>query len=1004
MTLRVEPKMNKPDNTKSRTASPAGRPAAFGNFDCKPGPELDHEVLELWEHTEAFAHLRERNRGGETFSFLDGPMTANNPMAAHHAWGRTLKDLFQRYQAMQGRDQRYQNGFDCQGLWLEVETEKELKLKGKQDVQAFGLAEFVARCRERAARFSSVQSEQSKRLGMWMDWGRDYYTFSDSNQEYNWRFLKACHEQGMLYQAKRVMAWCPRCGTSLSDHEQAGSYRDLVHPSLCVAFPLLSAQEANEGLQGLHDGSENDQLVAWTTTPWSLLANQALAVLPDADYVRLQVSGAKDVYVVAEARLSELPFTGTVLSRLKGADLVGQSYKLPFAEGAGRVVAWDEVSLTEGTGVVHVAPGCGAEDFELGQCEHLTVVSPLREDGCVAEGFPFAGLSSSAASKAVVDDLSHSGLVVHYTQARHRYPVCWRCREPLVSRLVSEWFLKVDTVREQLCEEARKVTWQPEYEGRRMDDWLCNMQDWCVSRKRYFGLPLPFYPCECGHLTVVGSKQELREHAVDSLLVDELPELHRPFVDDVKVRCVCGREVSRVPEVGDVWLDAGVVPLSTLGFENPVLVPRGLGDGAARGLTEADLPSHADFEKWFPADFVCEMREQTRLWFYATLFVSVVLTGRAPYKRVVAYERVNDEEGNKMSKTGKNVSVDDVFERLGADPLRLLYCAQPLTQPLALGEKKLREAAGRLGLYWNTASFLATYAEEFRPQLTALDTPPKASHPLDRWLVARTQQVTEEVTKALDDFSASRAMRCLDAFAEELSTWYLRSSRERLKDSHEAKQVFWYALVRFATLLAPSAPFVAEGLYQRLVKGPCSDAPESVFLLPWPAVFPYDESVLEDARLVMAAVEAGRAARAQSGHRLRQPLAEAKLGLPQETLTRYRDVMLAELNVRTLSVAEGKEPPSDWAADRRGGVAAWVDGRLTPELTREGEDNDARSAVQQARKKAGLKVGEPALLVVGEGHPLSPALARLDAADLVKLSVTGLQREDGEGLKVQPTG
>jgi isoleucyl-tRNA synthetase len=572
--------------------------------------------------------------------------------------------------------------------------------------------------------------------------------------------------------------------------------------------------------------------------------------------------------------------------------------------------------------------------------------------------------------------------------------------------LVAEWFLRVDPLRAQLRAAAQGVEWLPAHEGKRMDDWLLNMRDWCVSRKRYFGLPLPFYPCACGQLQVVGSKAELRERAVLPALVDALPELHRPFLDEVKLRCQCGREVARVLEVGDVWLDAGVVPLSTLGFENPERVAGGLGDGAAKGLTTADLPDHADFERWFPADFVCEMREQTRLWFYATLFVSVLMTGRAPYRRVLAYERVNDEEGKKMSKTGKHIPLEQIFERQGADALRFLYCSQRLTQPLALGDQALQEARGTLNLAWNTASFLAGYAElaGFAPVLSELEQPSNSAHPLDRWLTARSEQVTAAVSQALDDFDAATAARELAAYLDELSTFYLRASRERLKGGgREGAVTLWQALVRLTVLLSPFTPFLAESLWQRLVKAPCPEAEDSVFLVPWPQAASWDLEPLSEARSVRRALEAGRSARQAAGHRLRQPLTSACLSLDKQTLARYQEVLKAELNVQALSVLDDSDEPKEgWSLAESQDVRALVDVRLSPALVRLGERADARAAVQQARKQAGLRVGEPAELLVGREHPLAAPLARLDTRERHELGLVAVSPASGPDLRAEP--
>ena len=580
---------------------------------------LELEILETWEREETFESLRAQNAGGPRFSFVDGPVTANRMvLGVHTAWGRTLKDVFQRYKAMRGFHQRYQNGFDCQGLWIEVGVERDLGLNSKREIEEFGLAEFARRCRDVVVRSSQALTDGSVRLGQWMDWGNDYFTFSDTNIEYIWRFLQIVHERGWLYLGHRSTEWCPRCGTSLSQHEltQSGVYQDRTDPSLFVRFPLLD--------------QPGESLVIWTTTPWTLPANVAAAVKPDAEYGRRE-----NGEWVAAARYPDEAFAQVV----PGAELVGLRYRGPFDDlGPGgevehRVIPWDEVSLEEGTGIVHIAPGAGQEDFELGLVHELPVLSPVDEAGRFYDAYGWLhGLSTTEAADQIVGRLAETGFLLEAGSYEHRYPHCWRCDTPLIWRVTDDWLIGVDEVRQPLLDANATVEWTPAYMGKRMDDWLRNMGDWNISRRRYYGLPLPFYPCSCGQLTVIGSKAELFERATAP--VEDLEELRRPWIDEVRIRCeACGAEVERIAEVGDVWLDAGIVPFSTLGWESPEYVPQGYATGAAKGLTTADLPDHAYWEQWFPADWVSEMREQIRLWFYSQLFMSVALTGRAPFRQ-----------------------------------------------------------------------------------------------------------------------------------------------------------------------------------------------------------------------------------------------------------------------------------------------------------------------------------------------------------------------------------
>ncbi len=775
-------------------------------------PALERGILELWERERTFELLREKTRGGPRFSFMDGPITANNPMGVHHL-GRALKDVFQRYKALRGFETRYQNGFDSQGLHVEVEVEKSLGLNSKREIETYGLAEFAAKCRERVAHYAGVMTDQSKRLGMWMDWGNDYFTFSDTNIEYIWRFLKEVHRRGWLYKGHRSTQWCPRCGTSLSKHEQAGeeNYKELEHPSLEVRFPL--------------HGRDGESLVVWTTTPWTLPANVAAAVKPDAEYGR-----RGDGDWVAVGRYPDEHFA----EKVKGEELVGLRYEGPFdhlpaQEGVEhRVIPWDEVSLDEGTGIVHIAPGCGAEDFELSRKFDLAVLMPIDESGRMLPGYgDLEGLTTEAVQYPVIESLRERGLLVSAESIEHRYPVCWRCSTPLVFRVVDDWFISAQEIRQPMLDGNATVEWTPPQYKKRMDDWLRNMGDWNISRRRYFGLPLPFYPCECGHFNVIGSRAELEERAVRGL--DQLQELHRPWIDEVPIHCEdCDREVERIPEVGDAWLDAGIVHFSTLGWQNPEWVPEGNATGSARGLTHADLPDHAYWEQWFPADWVSEMREQIRLWFYSQCFMAITLDGRQPYRRVLTYEKVSDEHGREMHKSwGNAIEVTEALERMGADVMRWLYCDQTPSQPLRFGYGMAEEVKKELLTFWNSVSFFITYANiaGWKPGSECGE-----EKPLDRWLAARTAQLVRDATGAYERYWTPDVTAAFAAFSDDLSNWYIRRSRRRFwEDDPAALAALWNALTTALQVIAPVMPFLAEHLWRDLVS-----KDESVFLAGWP--------------------------------------------------------------------------------------------------------------------------------------------------------------------------
>ena len=844
---------------------------------------LEREMLAWWDEARIFDRLREHNRGGPRFSFIDGPITANNPMGVHHAWGRTLKDVYQRYKALQGFDQRYQNGFDCQGLWVEVEVEKTLGLNSKREIEEYGLAEFAERCKERVARFAEVITEQSRRLGMWMDWDNDYYTFSDTNIEYIWRFLKTVHGDGWLYKGHRSTLWCPRCGTSLSQHEQAGeeNYRELEHPSLYLRFPLAGKAES---------------LAVWTTTPWTLPANVAAAVRPDAEY------GLFGTEWWAIARRPE----ETPDRVVKGEELVGLEYEGPFddlpaQEGVvHRVIRWDDVALDQGTGVVHIAPGAGTEDFELSRVHGLPVLAPIDEAGRMVAGYgAFEGLTTDEVEQPIIDELDRRGLLLASGRIEHRYPICWRCKTPLLFRVVDDWFISVEKIRDRLLEANKGVAWTPPQYGKRMDDWLRNMGDWNISRKRYFGLPLPFYPCaECGTLTVVGSRKELEERALRGL--DQLQELHRPWIDEVPIACDgCGREVRRIPEVGDAWLDAGIVPLSTLGWGNPHWIEGGYATGAAKGLTGADLPDHEYWEEWFPADWISESREQIRLWFYSISFMSMTLVGRSPYRAVLAYERVRDETGREMHKSwGNAIEANEALERMGADVMRWLYCEQPPSQNVNFGYGPANEVRRRLLTLWNSAGFLVTYANIalWRPEWGAKVA---SDEPLDRWLLARVNALVQEATDAYDAYDTPRVTRAFESFVVDLSNWYIRRSRRRFWDGDPAALgTLWHALVQSLRVIAPIMPFLGDYLWRRVVAA----GPESVFLAGWPEPGPADDDLLAEMEEVRRVVALGHQARGEI--RLRQPLRRMYVrGAPGAK--RHVDEIAEELRVKEVEFDRG---------------------------------------------------------------------------------------------------
>ncbi len=907
----------------------------------------EHEILKFWERERIFRKLVERNRGNPRWSFIDGPMTANNPMGVHHAWGRTYKDVVQRYQAMLGFDQRYQNGYDCQGLWLEVETEKELGFNSKQDIENYGLDNFSRACRSRVEKFSGIITEQSQRLGQWMDWDHSYFTMTDTNIEYIWHFLGVCHDRGWLRQGHSVMPWCTRCGTSLSQHELADGYAEIDDTSVFLGFelrpgvrrdgPWMARRAGDKRPQPVRLPAAGERLLVWTTTPWTLTSNVAAAVNPDLSYSRVEYEGVI-YYVSAGIAAQVFKSRGKILDQIAGAEMIGWVYAGPYDDLPAQagvehvVIPWDQVGEAEGSGIVHIAPGCGAEDFELGQEYGLAAIAPLDGRGIYRDGFGWlTGRDVHDVEAPIFEDLRRKGIYLRHETYRHRYPFCWRCDSKLVFRVEDEWFIRCDEIRPLMKKAAAEVRWIPESVGKRTQDWYDNMGDWCISRKRYWGLPLPFYFCPHGHLTLVRSRAQLRALALEPQQVDALPEIHRPWIDAIRIRCAhegCGEEARRTLDVGDCWLDAGIVAFSTLRY----------------------LEDRAYWEQWFPAELICEMVEQVRLWFYAMMFMSVTLEGRPPYKAVLSYEKVYDEHGDPMHKSAGNaIWFDAAVEKMGADVMRWLYCAFNPNQNLRFGFGVADDLRRRIIMLWNVYSFLVTYAEldGFDP---ARDADPsgvgQSPHALDRWIVSSLYQLVTDMRHALSAYDVMGALREADRFLESLSCWYVRRSRRRFwkagsdEDKRWAHRTLYHVLLTYVRTLAPIIPFVTEAIYRNLTAtaraaGTASvlrlgvdgaPTPESVHLTPYPE----ERADLIDAHLnqgmdyVQKTVSLGRAAREKARVKVRQPLQQVWViplqgGPPLDSLApEVRKDLLGqirdELNVKEIDTAH--TDPRDFAAQR----------------------------------------------------------------------------------------
>jgi isoleucyl-tRNA synthetase len=879
-------------------------------------PQLEHTIQSWWDEQNVRQQYIRRNEQSEKrYSFVDGPITANNPMGVHHAWGRTYKDLYQRFKTMQGYKQRYQNGFDCQGLWVEVNVEQELKLATKRDIEEYGIAKFVEKCKERVFTFAKRQTEQSIRLGYWMDWGNDYYTLSDENNYTIWSFLKKCQERDLIYKGHDVMPWCPRCATGISNMEmEAEGYQEITHLSLYVRFPLVDRP--------------GEYLLIWTTTPWTLAANIAAAVNPDLTYVKVEQDG--EYYYLVEQLLSVLKALKghdkgdyKVVQTLKGSDMVGWKFHGPFDELPAEkhvvhtVVPWKEANASEGTGIVHIAPGCGKEDFGLSKEFGLDVVAPIDEFGVYLEGFDWlTGKHTNEVGRLVADNLTQKGLLYRTQNYKHRYPTCWRCKTELIFRLVDEWFISMETLRYEIMDVVRQIKWIPSFGFDREMDWLRNMDDWMISKKRYWGLALPIFDCkECGNFEIIGDKEELKKRAVAGWDEFEGHTPHRPYIDLVKIKCQgCGSEVSRIKDVGNPWLDAGIVPYSTLHYRSD--------------------PEY--WKQWFPADFVTEsFPGQFRNWFYSMLVMSTVLEQTPPFKTLFGYATLMSEDGTPMHKSKGNMVVfEDAAERVGSDTMRWLYAnhapEQNLNFPAVPHDQEMQKSATSglpvrlsekwmltrrtLDKIWNVYWFFVTYAniDQFDP--TQQQLPIARRSELDRWIISEMQQTIREVTKGLEQYDTTKPAEAIQSFLEDLSNWYLRRSRERIwksqmdEDKLGAYQTLYECLTTLITLLSPFMPFLTEELYQNLVRSVDASAPLSVHLCDWPQVHTelIDEQLTSETQLVMRIVGLGRAAREKAQIRVRQPLNSLYIHVPAKTeedsLQRLSDQILEELNVKELEL------------------------------------------------------------------------------------------------------
>ena len=846
--------------------------------------EMEKNILEFWDKNDSFHKLVKKNKGHEMFKFLDGPATANNRLGIHHFWGRTLKDLTIRYNALKGKDCQYQNGFDAQGLWVEVNVEKELGLNGKPEIEKYGIDKFTNKCMERVQFFANEMTKQSIRMGQWMDWGNSYFTNTDENITSIWHFLKICNDHGWIVRKNRPMAWCPRCGTSLSEHETSGSYHEVEHTAIFAKFPVKN-----------HDF----KIIAWTTTPWTLSANVALAVNPEFIYVKVNFHGEK--LVLGKDRLSILKEKVEILEEMKGKDLVGLSYETCFPElkeqqFEHKVVAWDMVDNAEGTCVVHIAPGCGVEDFELGQTLNLPEICPINEQGVMLENTGFlAGKKTTDVVDLVVNRLKEDGKLLYSHKYKHSYVHCWRCKTDIVYKLISGWFIKIDEIRPMALKAIEEVEFKPEYAKKRMIDWLNNMGDWNISRSRFYGLPLPFYVCpKCGKVHVIGGKEELKEKAVNPELVDKLPNIHRPWIDEIKIKCECGEVVSRITDVGDVWLDAGITPFSTKKY-----------------FTDKEF-----FKNNFPSDYVCEMIEQIKLWFYSLLIMSVVLTGKAPYKKLVTYQYVKDEHGGEFHKSGGNtLDADVVADKVGADTVRYLYSSSSPANDMRFGYSLTDEARRKLLSFWSIYTFFNTYACIDNPDIAHFTPKLEDLTVADKWLIESINNFIENSDKNYADDKNYLVVRDFEKLVDDISNFYIRSNRKRFwksENKNDQMTAYWClynAIKSLICVMTPIIPFLTEHIWQNMVREVEKEEALCVMLHGYPTKI-YNKSfedVLANVEIAREIMSTAQMLRNENQIKVKQPLKKLYVAgdnAVKKAVDALKDIIKDELNIKEIEVVK----------------------------------------------------------------------------------------------------
>ncbi len=848
----------------------------FENLSEKPIAELQNEQAQQWEKDDLLEKCITTREGKPSFLFYEGPPTANGNPGIHHVIARTLKDSVCRYKTMQGFAVRRKAGWDTHGLPVEIEVEKQLHMSGKQDIEKYGIKEFNEKCKQSVFTYKDQWGEMTRRMGYLIDMENPYITLNNDYIESVWWILKEFFKAGLIYEGHKILPFCPRCGTGLASHEVAQGYKMVKTTTITAKFKRKDADE---------------YFLAWTTTPWTLAANVALTVGPDIDYIKAEKDGA--VYYLGKARADKVLGEGsyTVLAEMKGRDLEYMEYEqlMPFCKAEKKaffVTCMDYVSTEDGTGIVHTAPAFGEDDYQCGRKYNLPVLNPVNEEGKYVET-PWAGhfVMEDGLDVEIIKWLAAEDKIFAKEKIEHNYPHCWRCGTPLIYYAKPSWYIEMSKLKDQLVANNNEVNWFPEFVGeKRFGNWLEEVKDWAISRTRYWGTPINIWRCECGHLESIGSRKELAEKAMED--IDDTIELHRPYVDDVHIKCPeCGKTMSRIPEVMDCWFDSGSMPFAQqhYPFENKEKFD----------------------EEMFPADFICEGIDQTRGWFYSLLAISTFIKGKAPYKNVLVNDLILDKDGKKMSKSkGNTVNPFDLFDKYGADATRwyLLYTS-PAWSPTRFDEEGLQEVISKFfGTLRNVYNFFVLYANNDNIDPRNFDVEYAKRPELDRWILSKYNALVAEVTDDMDHYDHMKSVRKIQNFvAEDLSNWYIRRARRRFygnelnEDKKSVYRTTYEVLVGTVQLAAPFAPFLTDEMYQKLTGS------GSVHLSYYPKANGdfIDKGVEERMDLVRTLVTLGRGAREQERIKVRQPLQEVLVDGKYETLIGdMTDLIQDELNVK----------------------------------------------------------------------------------------------------------